>query len=131
MPPGKENCLNSRFMPSLVLGDVRVELAVGPFQVRVGHDARAAVAGAGDVDHVQVVLLDDPVQVDVDEVQPRRGAPVAQQPRLDVLGLQRLLQQRVVVEVDLADRQIVGRPPVGVHLAQQFGGKRLVHDANS
>ena len=86
MPPGNENCVNSRFMPCFVLRDVRIDLAVGAFQVGVGHQARPAVAGPGDVDHVQVVLLDDPVQVDVDEVQARRGAPVAQQPRLDVLA---------------------------------------------
>ena len=51
----------------------------------------AAVAGAADVDHVEVVRLDHAVQVDVDEVQPRRRAPVAQQARLDVLDLERLL----------------------------------------
>ena len=43
-------------------------------------------------------------------------------PRLDVRTLQRLLQQWVVEEVDLADRQVVGCPPVGVHLAQFLGG---------
>ena len=91
MPPGNENCLNSRFMPSASLRDVRIELAVRPFQIRVGDQARPAVPGAGDVDHVQVVLLDQPVEMDVDEIQARRGAPVSQQPRLDVLELQRLL----------------------------------------
>ena len=35
--------------------------------------------------------------------------------------LQRLLQQRIVVEIDLADRQIVGGAPVGVHLVEQLG----------
>ena len=84
--------MNSRFSPATSSGDVRVELAVGPLQVRVGHQRRPAVAGPRDVDHVQVVFLDDPVQMDVDEVLPRRGPPVAQQPGLDVLQLQRLAQ---------------------------------------
>ena len=70
--------MNSRFMPCCVLRDVRVDFAVGPFQVGVGHDARGAVSRPGDVDRVEVVLLDDAVQVDVDEVQARRGAPMAQ-----------------------------------------------------
>ena len=39
----------------LVLADVRVDLAVRPFEVGVGHQRRPAVPGAGDVEHVQVV----------------------------------------------------------------------------
>jgi hypothetical protein len=76
------------------------------------------VARPGDIDDVQVVLLDDAVQVDVDEVQPRRRAPVPEQARLDVLQRERFLQQRIVVEIDLPDRQIVRGPPIGVHLAE-------------
>ena len=34
--------------------------------------------------------------------------------RLDVLLLERLTQQRIVEQVDLANRQIVRRAPVGV-----------------
>jgi hypothetical protein len=32
------------------------------------------------------------------------------------------LQQRIVVEIDLPDRQIVGGAPVGIHLMEQFRG---------
>ena len=108
----------------LVLADVGIDLAVRPFEVGVGHQRRPAVSGAGDVEHVQVILLDDPVQMDVEEVLARRGSPVAEQARLDVLELQRLLQERIVHQVDLADGQVVGGPPVGVHLAQLLGGQR-------
>ena len=52
---------------------------------------------------------------------PGRRAPVAEQPRLDVLRLERLAQQRVVEQVDLADRQVVGRAPVGVDPAELVG----------
>ena len=45
-------------------------------------------AGAGEVDHVQVILVDDPVQVGVDEVLTRAGPPVAHDGALQVLGLQ-------------------------------------------
>jgi hypothetical protein len=45
--------------------------------------------GPHDVDHVEVAAADDPVQVNVDEVEPRRRAPVPEQPRLDVLGRSR------------------------------------------
>ncbi len=105
----------------LVLADVRVDLAVAAFQVGVADHRRAAVPGAGDIDHVQVELLDHPVQVHVDEVLPRGRAPVAQQHVLHVRERKRTLQQRVVAEVDLADRQIVCRAPIGVHAGQQFG----------
>ena len=42
------------------------------------------MARAGDVEDAQIVRLDDAVQVNVDEVQPGRRAPVAEQPWLDV-----------------------------------------------
>jgi hypothetical protein len=78
------------------------------------------VARAGYKDRVEVARLDDAVHVRVHEVQARRGAPVAEQPRLDVLKGQRLAQERVVQQVDLADRQVVRGPPVGVDEVQ-FG----------
>ena len=102
-----------------------IDLAVGAFQIGVGHQPRPAVARPGDVDHVQVVFLDDAVQMDVDEVQPRRRAPVAEQARLDVRQRQAALQQRIVVEIDLADREIIGRPPIGVHLSQHVGAEAI------
>jgi hypothetical protein len=60
--------------------------------------------GAGDVDHVEVVFLDDPVQVNVDEVQTRRRSPVAEQPGLDVFLCERLFEQWVIVEINLTER---------------------------
>ena len=58
------------------------------------------------------------VAVGVDEVQAGRGAPMPQQPRLDVFELEGLGQQRIFVEVDLADGQVIGSTPVGVDLAE-------------
>ena len=100
--------------PLLVLRDVRIDLAVGPLEIGVGDQPRAAVAGAGDVDHVEVELFDQPVEVDVDEVEAGRRAPMAEQARLDVLLRRAACEQRIVEEIDLADGQIVGGAPVGV-----------------
>ena len=100
--------------PVLVGGDVGVDLRVGALQPDVGDDGRSAVAGPGQEDHVAVRVADDPVEVGVEQVQPGRGAPVAEQAGLHVLGLEGLAQERVVQQVDLADRQVVGRPPVAV-----------------
>jgi hypothetical protein len=104
--------------PLLVPADVRVDLGVGALQVDVGDQPRAAVARPGDVDSVEVLAADDPVHMHVDEVEPGCGAPVAEQARLDVLQAQRLAQQRVVQQIDLADGQVVGGPPPGVEAGQ-------------
>ena len=84
------------------------------------HDRRAAVTGAGDVNHVEVVFFDDPVQMHVNEVLARGCAPVSQQHMLHIREHQRPFQQRIVVKINLADRQVVGGAPVGVHLVEQF-----------
>ena len=63
---------------------------------------------AGDVDHIEIVLLDHPVQVSVNKVQARRRPPMTEKPRLDVFFRERLLEQWVVIEIDLTDRKIVG-----------------------
>ena len=81
------------------------------------------MARAGDVDRTQVAGANLPVQVRVEQIQARHRAEVAEQAKLDVLGLQRLAQQRVVEQVNLADRQVVGRAPVGVDQTQLVLGQ--------
>ncbi len=103
-----------RAHPVLVLGDVRVDLAVGALEIGVGHRGGAAVPGPDHVDGVEVPVADHAVHVRVDEVEPRGRPPVAEQTGFDVLRTQPLPEQRVVEQVDLTDREIVRRPPVGV-----------------
>ena len=124
-PAGKRELLEQFFQPGLVLGDVRINLTPGAFEINVAHNRRTAVTGTSDVEHVQVILLDDPVQMHVDKVLARRRAPVSDHQMLHVRQFQRLLQQRIVVEINLTNRQIVGGSPVGIHLAEQFRGKRF------
>jgi hypothetical protein len=102
--------------------------AVGALEVGIRDQTGPAVPGAGDVDHVQVVLLDHPIQVDVDKVQTWGGSPVAEEPRLEVFLGQWLLEQRIVVEIDLADRQVVGGAPVRVHQRPFLVRQRVRHD---
>ena len=108
----------------LVGRHARVDLGVSALEVGAGHEAGTAVPGPGDEDGVEVVGADDAVEVRVDEVQPGRRAPVAQQARLDVLDAQRLAQERVGEQVDLADRQVVRGAPPGVQALQLVGGER-------
>ena len=57
------------------------------------------VPGATDVDGVEVVLVDQPVEVDVGKGLARVRTPMAEQPRFYLLQGQRLLQQGVGLEV--------------------------------
>jgi hypothetical protein len=81
--------------------------------------------GSGKEDDVQVLLLDEPVQVDVDERQSRTGSKVSQKPILDVFRLQRLFQERVLLQVDHAQGHIVASTPIGLHLAHFLGAERF------
>ena len=80
--------------------------------------------GAGQEDRVQVILFDQPVQMDVDECQAGARSPMAEQPLLDVLRLERLAQQRIVLQIDHAERQVVAGSPIGIGFAQFIGIER-------
>jgi hypothetical protein len=103
-PAGEGELPEQLVQAALVGGHEREELGVGSLQVGVGDDPRPAVARAGDVDRVQVAGADRAVHVRPDQVQAGRGAEMAEQPRLHVLGPERLAQERVVQQVDLAHR---------------------------
>jgi len=104
--------------------DVRIDFGVGAFEIGVRHEARTAVSGTNDVDHIEVAFSDEAVPVDVEEVEPGRRAPVTEEARLDVVECERTFKQRVVFEVDLADREIVGGTEVGVDFLKLVGGER-------
>ena len=82
-------------------------------------------ARAGDQDHILVILLDDTVQVHVNEILARHGAPVANDLLLHVVTGQRTAQQGVIEQVQLACCQVVAGTPIGVDLFQ-FG--RIQHN---
>jgi hypothetical protein len=107
--------------PCAVTPDRRVGLGPAPLQPGVRHQRRATVARAGDEQHVEVPSHDLAVEVRVEQVQARRRTPVPQQPWLDVLVPEGLVQQRVAEQVDLTDRQVVRRPPVAIDAVQLVG----------
>jgi hypothetical protein len=80
----KRELLEEPLHALFVLRDVRVHLGVRPLEIHIRHQCGSAVTGPGDVDNAEVAGVDDAVQMDVDEVQSRRRAPVAEQSRLDV-----------------------------------------------
>lgn len=93
---GEGELLEQTLYAVLVLRDVGVDLAVRAFQIHIGDQTRAAVTGAGDVDDVEVVFLDQSVEVHVDEVEPKCRSSVAEQARLDVGQFERLFEQRII-----------------------------------
>src|SRR5437870_4357002 len=119
----KGELLEEPLQSVLILRDGGIELAVRSLEVGVRDERGPAVSRPGNVDHVEIVLPDDAVQVHVDEVLPRRRAPVAEKSRLHVGGLERGPEKRIVVQVYLPDGEVVRRPPVGVHPVQQVAGE--------
>ena len=106
-----------------VLRLVGVDLGVGAFEVGVGEGGGCSVAGAGDVDGVEVVLFDEAVHVDPDEGLAGIGAPMAEEAALDVVGLEGFAQEWVGAKVDHAGGEVVAGAPVGVHGFCLFGGE--------
>lgn len=72
------------------------------------------MAGARDINHVEIVFLNQPVEMDTDKTLAWIGAPMADQTLLDVVELQRLPQQRITRKVEHPQREIVAGPPVSV-----------------
>src|SRR5438067_5582861 len=57
----------------------------------------SSVPRAGEEEDVEIVAADDAVQMRVEEVQPRRRAPVPEEARLHVLRTERLPEERVEI----------------------------------
>ena len=131
---GEGKLLEEALHALFVAGDIRINFLVAAVQPVLGDHGIAAVARAGDVNHVEVKLFDNAVEVGVDEVLPGYGAPMAHNFLLDVLFHQRLLQQGVVQKIELARGEIVGSAPILVHAGKQFlcrGGSGLFRHRSS
>ena len=85
------------------------------------YHARAAVTRADDVDHIQIIVFDQPVQMNVEEIQSGCCAPMAEQTGFDVFNFERSFQQRIVLQIDLSDGKVIRRAPIGVHFAEEVG----------
>ena len=105
--------------PRFILTDVRIDLAVGSLQVCIADHRRTSVSRTGNVDHVEVMRFDDTVQVRVNEVLPRRGAPVPEQHALHIREHERASEQRIV-EHPPPTGELVRRAPIGVDLVKQI-----------
>ena len=117
---GKGKLQKQFAQPLFVLADIGIIFAVGSLEVSVAHHRRPAVAGPGNVNHVQVVFLNDTIEVGVDEILARRCPPMAEQHMFDIAVLKRSLEEWVVVEKNLPHGQVIGGAPIRVHFLKQF-----------
>src|SRR3977135_2519293 len=101
-PTGKRELPEQALQARLVLPDVRIHLGVAALQVGVGYQGGPAMPGTDDCEYVAVAGDNDSIQMRVDEIDAGSCSPVSQQSRLHVLERQRLAQQRVVEQIDLA-----------------------------
>src|SRR3954453_19937902 len=121
--PGEGELLEE-FLQSLgVFALVRIDFGVRPLKIAGCEYTRRAVARTGNEDHIQVVTLDDAVQVGPDEREGRACAPMAEQASLDVLGGERITQQRIIQQIDHADGKVITSVPPGVHAPQLVGAE--------
>jgi hypothetical protein len=104
--------------PLLVPGSVAVQLRIRAFQPCAGVRARTTMPRTGNENGAQPACQDLAVRVCPHQVQARDRAEMTEQPGLDVLRRQRLAQQRIRPQVDLADGQIVRRSPPRVDQLQ-------------
>src|SRR5882757_2207026 len=77
------------------------------------------------VNHIQVVIFDQTIHVHVNQIQTGSGAPMSEQSRFHMFKFKRLFEQRIVHQINLTDRQIIGGAPVSIHLVEFDGGQRL------
>ena len=115
---GERELLEELLHPLLVLALVRIDLGVSAFEIGGTEHARRAVARTGHEDHVELVALDHAIEMRPHERERRARAPVAEQAMLHVLGLQGLLEQGVVLEIDHSDGEVIARAPPGIDQAQ-------------
>ena len=114
-PAGKGKLPEQFAQAVSVAADVGIDLAVTALEIGIRHHAGSAVTRTADIDNVKVAVADRAVEVGINEVQPRRGAPMSEQPWLDVIGSQRFVQQRIAEQIDLSDREIIRCAPVAVN----------------
>src|SRR4029078_11612400 len=100
----KRELLDELSPPFFILLNVWIEFCIGAFKVCVRHNPRPAVPRPADINHIEVVFLDRPIAMDIDEIQSRSCPPVSQQAWFDVLEFKRFAQKLIGVEVNLSDR---------------------------
>ena len=79
---------------------------------------------SGNVNDIKVPLADRSVKMHVNEIESRSGAPMTEKPGLYMFRFQRFLEQRIVHQVYLSDREVVRCTPVCIDCLEFLLRKR-------
>src|SRR5450631_3760736 len=63
-----------------ILGDFRMHVGIRSFEKGAGVERWSAMPGAGNVNNICVGLANQPIQMHVNKILPRRSAPMSKQP---------------------------------------------------
>src|SRR6266699_3343783 len=108
--PGK--AAHKVFNSSAIERQLWIEFMQGAFYIQVCQIRGSTMPRSRDQKHIDVVALDEMVEVSIDQVDTRPGAPVTQQAVIDMLRFQWFLKQHVRFEINLCSRKVVGDAPV-------------------
>ncbi len=81
---GERKLLEQPLQATLVPGDIRIDFAVGAFEIGIRHKPWPTMTGPSNINHVEIVVLDNAVQMHVNEVQARSRAPMTKQAWFDM-----------------------------------------------
>src|SRR5262249_43386582 len=80
---GEGKLFEQALQPAFVSADMRIDLRIRPLEISIGHQCRTAMARSADIYHIEIILPDDAVEMDIDEVLTGRSTPVPKQQVLD------------------------------------------------
>src|SRR5262249_54762894 len=122
----KRKLLEQALQPGFCLRNLAVDFAVGSFEIGVRYEGGAAVSRPRNENHVQFVLLDQPIQENIDEIKSRSRSPMAEKPWLDVFWAEWLAEQWIGIQIDLSNGNEICGTPIRMHFAQFFERKLLL-----
>src|SRR5436305_14432062 len=77
---------------------VGINLRIRPLQICGAKNTGCAMPRTGEINHIEIVFLDQPVQMDIDEREDGAGSSTSKQTVLDVLGWERFYKKRILLQ---------------------------------
>ena len=71
-----------------------------------------------DIKHIQVILVDDPIQMRINKILAGDRAPVSNRMHFQIIFFDRSTQQGIVFQINLTNRQVIGCTPPRIHFGK-------------
>ena len=123
--PRKRECPEEVPHAFLILAHLWVDFRIGSLQISIRDHRWRSVARTGNVNHVESMFSDRPVQVNPGERLSGIRTPVPQQTLLEMLRTQDCFEERIVTQVDHAGAKIIASMPIRIDLSYFIRTKRL------